>query len=550
MTIQSHSLRAAAYSIGRRSVIALTVAIAGIAAVLSLLRYDLLGVYGVHKAGLPCISLGMPQQLCHAFETQAVPKSILSFAIIVAAILALGLYDPQPVISRLEQSRRPRWWLLGNAAGTAIFVSPYLLAAAGVPPAEIAPWAPYLMLLGSIAMALGLLLWLADPRDLAEVFRPYHVLVLLAAALVSEPVKALASLGWDNVDLREATLNMTSLVLRAMGQNAEINPGDMMIGIGGFHVIMAYSCAGFSGIAMVSAVIGGYVLLLRQRLWVARAILLVPLAAGLSWLLNAVRIAVLVLIGAYVSPELAVEGFHTHAGWLAFCVLSVLMLLAAENIAWIHRDGSPKEPHAVSLVNDPVVAQIVPFIVLLVSSLLAGAAFTRPEMGYPLRAFAMALAVFAFRPAYRSMAASVDAPPFVAGALLAVIWAGVKAGGTALTLTDILGPVSASAAVLWILIRVAGTVLLVPLIEENFFRGYLLRQLDFGGLAGKITALALSSALFGALHADILLAAASGVLFGLLALRRGRLADAVAAHATANACIAAWAVWTGDWSVI
>jgi len=98
--------------------------------------------------------------------------------------------------------------------------------------------------------------------------------------------------------------------------------------------------------------------------------------------------------------------------------------------------------------------------------------------------------------------------------------------------------------------RISGTVLLVPFIEEMFFRGYLLRTLDFGGPAGKVAALALTSALFGALHASVWLAAASGLLFGLLALRRGKLFDAVAAHATANAGIALPAVLTGDCSVI
>jgi exosortase E/protease (VPEID-CTERM system) len=103
---------------------------------------------------------------------------------------------------------------------------------------------------------------------------------------------------------------------------------------------------------------------------------------------------------------------------------------------------------------------------------------------------------------------------------------------------------------LWVLLRVSGTVLLVPFIEEMFFRGYLLQRLDFGGVAGKITALAVSSAWFGALHSDFLLAAASGLLFGLLALRRNKVFDAVVAHIAANGAIAAWAVSSGNWSII
>ena len=83
-----------------------------------------------------------------------------------------------------------------------------------------------------------------------------------------------------------------------------------------------------------------------------------------------------------------------------------------------------------------------------------------------------------------------------------------------------------------------------------FFRGYLLQKLDFGGWQGTVAALGISSILFGALHSDVVLASAIGLVFGLLALRKGRIFDAVVAHATANFLIAAWALWTGDWSVI
>ncbi len=543
MTIEPYCPGAAAPLIGRRGAVVLFVAIAD-AALALILRYDLLGVFP-DQAGMRCLSLGMPTGLCDAVVANVQPRPFIFTGIILAVVMALGLYDPRPLMYRLEQSRQSHWWLAVNAAGAAIFVSPYLLAAAG---AEAAPWAPYPMLLGAVTMAISLLFWLSIVPDLASAL--YHVSVLLVIALGAEAVTDLEKLGWGSAALVAATFNTVSFLLKIMGENAVMQPGQGMIGIGDFRVIVKATCSGVDGIAMVSAVMGGYVLLLRQRLRIARALLLIPLGAALSWLLNGVRISALILIGTYISPDLAVDGFHSYAGWLAFCVLSGSMLLAAENIAWFHRISAASAPPAMSVVSDPVVAQIAPFIVLLVSSLLAGAAFTQPEMAYPLRAVLMAAALLVFHRAYRSEIASVDAAPILAGALIAVVWLGVKAGAAPLTVTDILGPVPQGAAILWILFRVTGTVMLVPLIEEMFFRGYMLRQLDFGGTAGKATALALSSALFGALHADILLAAASGVLFGLLALRRGRLIDAVAAHATANAGVAAWAVCTGDWSVI
>ena len=63
-------------------------------------------------------------------------------------------------------------------------------------------------------------------------------------------------------------------------------------------------------------------------------------------------------------------------------------------------------------------------------------------------------------------------------------------------------------------------------------------------------AVALSSLLFGLLHGRWLAGTAAGVGYALLLTRRGRLADAVLAHMTTNALIAAmvivqhrWALW-------
>ena len=278
--------------------------------------------------------------------------------------------------------------------------------------------------------------------------------------------------------------------------------------------------------------------------------MLVPAAAALSWVFNGVRIAALIMIGAYNSPRLAIEGFHTNAGWIAFCVLAIIMLLAAEKIRWFHHEPKTPAISASSLLSDPVAAQIVPFSMVLCSSLVAAAAFVQPQAAYPLRACLMAGAVLLFWRPYRAEIKKVDVLPVVAGALIATFWLAVRPATEPLTVTDILGPASNSAIAVWVLYRIAGTVLLAPFIEEMFFRGYLLRALNFGGVAGMAVALALSSALFGALHEDAWLAAASGIVFGLLAIRRNRLFDAVLSHAVANALIAAWALSSGDWSVI
>jgi CAAX prenyl protease-like protein len=110
-------------------------------------------------------------------------------------------------------------------------------------------------------------------------------------------------------------------------------------------------------------------------------------------------------------------------------------------------------------------------------------------------------------------------------------------------------------ATCWLLFRVLGSVLTVPLAEELAFRGYLTRRLiraDFQEVPlGRFTWLSflISSAVFGALHGRWLAGTLAGMIYALALYRRGRLADAVLAHATTNALIAAYVLTTGTWSL-
>ena len=153
---------------------------------------------------------------------------------------------------------------------------------------------------------------------------------------------------------------------------------------------------------------------------------------------------------------------------------------------------------------------------------------------------------------YLAMEWRLDLPSIGAGALIGVLWIATRPAidTSNLDLAAGLAAMSPIAFLVWAVCRVVGTTLLVPLVEELFFRGYILRRLDRGGAGMRVVAVTVSTALFAFFHDRWLVAALAGVVFALLALRRHRTADAVLAHATANACIAAWAIGNGDWSVI
>ena len=69
------------------------------------------------------------------------------------------------------------------------------------------------------------------------------------------------------------------------------------------------------------------------------------------------------------------------------------------------------------------------------------------------------------------------------------------------------------------------------------------KKVDFAIFAGAAAAFAL-------LHGRWIEAGLAGVIFSMLYIRQGRLADAITAHAVANALIAVVAAWRGDWTLI
>jgi CAAX protease family protein len=108
---------------------------------------------------------------------------------------------------------------------------------------------------------------------------------------------------------------------------------------------------------------------------------------------------------------------------------------------------------------------------------------------------------------------------------------------------------------LWNAMRLIGSSLVVPPLEEVFYRSFLYRYFvrlnfltmplgQFHGLSFVVT-----SVLFGLVHPDRWVA---GILCGLayqgLVVRKNRLGDAMTAHGVTNFLLGAWVIWKGQWS--
>ncbi|MFC0250835.1 CAAX prenyl protease-related protein [Massilia consociata] len=108
----------------------------------------------------------------------------------------------------------------------------------------------------------------------------------------------------------------------------------------------------------------------------------------------------------------------------------------------------------------------------------------------------------------------------------------------------------------WLLvaIRIAGAALVVPVMEELFWRSFLMRWIESAdfealepirvGLKGFL----ISVVLFGFEHSLWLAGIVAGVAYSLLYMRHRNLWSAVLAHAVTNGLLGVWVVSTGSWT--
>ncbi|MCA1247054.1 CAAX prenyl protease-related protein [Massilia sp. MS-15] len=103
-------------------------------------------------------------------------------------------------------------------------------------------------------------------------------------------------------------------------------------------------------------------------------------------------------------------------------------------------------------------------------------------------------------------------------------------------------------------LRIAGAVLVVPVMEELFWRSFLMRWVDspdFEALAPARVGLKgflVSVLLFGFEHHLWLAGIVAGAAYGLLYMRQRNLWGPVVAHALTNGLLGAWVLATGSWS--
>ena len=463
-----------------------------------------------------------------------------------------------------HEPRRALEALLWHGLALALFQwsTPLLLAGGPVGDllnsAFLAAWLGCLALLCLSGLSLG-----APPRALFE-FAWSCRTALLGGGLAGSAAFALAK-GWEHTywawrPLAEATMSTAAAMLALVEPVLIYEPGEeLLFGTPDFLVIVSKHCSGYAGISLFSFFYSGFLVLARKRLRFPHALLLWPLGLAAVFALNALRIAVLVWLGAHVSRELALDAFHTYAGWPFLILVALGAVFLSLNVRWFTRaDGVPRAelPGArsgVRLVN-PTAVYLMPLLAAVGGGLLLGAFTPDPRLTHPLRALLAGACLWHYRRELPRLW-TIPAPSTWAWAIVGTaVWIAADGVPPVSDLPGFLDGQSGWVVGAWLAAMAMGYVVLTPIAEELAFRGFLQRRVqhvDFESVPlerWSAPGVALSAVAFGALHGNWIGGIAVGVIFSLCLRGPGRLSEAIACHALINGALAVLAAATGRWA--
>ncbi len=117
-------------------------------------------------------------------------------------------------------------------------------------------------------------------------------------------------------------------------------------------------------------------------------------------------------------------------------------------------------------------------------------------------------------------------------------------------------PLDPQGALIWplVVVRWVGAALVVPVMEELFWRSFVMRWVQspqFEAVLPQrvgLKAVLLSTFVFTLAHTLWLAAVIAGLAYAWLYLRTGRLWVPVIAHAVTNGALGVWVVMTGNWA--
>jgi len=209
----------------------------------------------------------------------------------------------------------------------------------------------------------------------------------------------------------------------------------------------------------------------------------------------------------------------------------------------------------------PLLARVVPFVVFLVLTFCQGQFGEASRYWFYLaKTLAGMWLILEMRPFVAEMRWALSWEAVGVGIAIFAIWVGLdpfypkllKSGATG-NPAVVFG---AGSALTWLFlaVHIAGMTLVVPPLEEVFYRSFLYRYIakpDFQSVPLNRfawTPFLATAAVFGFSHNEWLAGIICGAAYQWLVIRKNRLGDAMTAHAITNCLLGIWVVWRGAWN--
>jgi CAAX prenyl protease-like protein len=217
-------------------------------------------------------------------------------------------------------------------------------------------------------------------------------------------------------------------------------------------------------------------------------------------------------------------------------------------------------------ISGPAFARVVPFAVFMLFVAVQPLVEARLDARWlvAVRGVAAAALLALFWRGYVELrsaprAAWWDWPlAIVAGWWVFAVWIALDSGwARAGAIAPGFDPRRGDGSLVWGLgaLRVFGIALVVPVMEELFWRSFLMRRIDARDFLARdpravtVVAFGLSCALFASEHAQWLAGLIAGGVYGALYLRSRNLWIPIVSHATTNGTLALWILATGNWQL-
>lgn len=505
--------------------------------------------------------IGVPTNAIFSSIVEVFPdqKRHLITYFICSLIFFLSTHMKNFWVGLLVKTEKHKWWhfLAPQVVsfGIFLFFTTVLMTSSFDPPVSLSKDLNFLwislLFLSLIATSVFSLLLIAPVKYWIFFLRTEKFPIILALGF-SFGARISGSVSVESWDfLREPALKVVFFLLNAFYHDVNMNVSTADIGTERFMVTIATACSGYEGIGLVTAFLVWYLFSFRSEFKFPNCIWLFPIGIALIWICNCFRIFLLIAIGTSVSPDIAMNGFHSQSGTIFFLAISMGLVLFARKVPFFAANDNTFN---FSIKKEE--ALLIPFLVLLSATLLTLAFSDGFVWLYPVRVLAVGTALFCLKRYFLPLKLDLSIFPVLVGTLVFFIWIWliVPDQEANIRFAETLFSGSKIVVAAWLVARVVGSVIFVPIAEELVFRGYLLNLFPERFInknserAVQWIPLVVSSLLFGALHSQWIAGTVAGILYYFAKQMRGKLSDAVIAHITTNLLLSVYVLLFQEWS--